>query len=83
LLRFDAQISGLTLDPEVVQAELALISQAKAAGGYAYFSVDTGTVNLPGLYTGKAGVALALVEAATRQEWLPEVLSAGLLQCPS
>ena len=83
LLRFDAHISGLPLAPEVAQAESALISQAKETGGFVYFSVDTGLLNLPGLYTGKAGVALALLEAATEQKWLPQVLSAGLLQWPS
>ena len=80
LLRFDTQASGLPLAAEVAQAESALITQARAAGGYVFFSVNSGSLNLPGLYTGKAGVALALLEAATRQDWLPQVLSAGLLQ---
>ena len=83
LLRFDAQASGLSLAAEVVEAESALITQAKAAGGYGFFSVDTGSLNLPGLYTGKAGVALALLEAANGQQWMPQVLSAGLLPWPS
>jgi len=83
LLRFDAQASGLPLAAEVAQAESALICQAKAAGGYGFFSVDSGSLNLPGLYTGKAGVALALLEAATGQHWIPQVLSAGLLPWPS
>ena len=80
LLRFDAQASGLPLAAEVAQAESALITQARAAGGYVFFSVNSGSLNLPGLYTGKAGVALALLEAASGQDWLPQVLSAGLLQ---
>jgi len=80
LLRFDAQASGMSLAPEVTQAESALIYQAKAAGGYEFFPVETGSVNLPGLFTGKAGVALAVLEAATGQKWLPHVLSAGLLE---
>ena len=83
LLRLDAQASELPLAAEVVQAESALITQAKAAGGYMSFSVDTGSLNLPGLYTGKAGVALALLEAATGEQWIPQVLSAGLLSWPS
>ena len=83
LLRYDAQASGLPLAAEVAQAESALISQAKAVGGYVYFSLDSGSLNLPGLYTGKAGVALALLEAATGDQWIPQVLSAGLLQWPS
>jgi lantibiotic modifying enzyme len=83
VLRFDSQVSGLPLASEVAQAELALIAQANAAGGYVFFSVDTGSLNLPGLYAGKSGVALALLEAATGPEWLPQVLSAGLLHWPS
>ena len=80
LLRFDAQARGVTLAAEVALAEAALITQARAAGAFVYFSVDSGSLNLPGLYAGKAGVALALLEAATGQDWLPQVLSAGLLQ---
>jgi type 2 lantibiotic biosynthesis protein LanM len=83
LLRFDAQASGLPLADEVIEAEAALITQARAAGGFVYLPVDTGSVNLPGLYTGKAGVALALIEAATGEQWIPQVLSAGLLPWPS
>jgi lantibiotic modifying enzyme len=83
LLRFDAQASDMPVAAEVVQAELALITQAKAADGYVYFSVDSESLNLPGLYTGKAGVALALLEAATGEQWIPQVLSAGLLHLPS
>jgi lantibiotic modifying enzyme len=83
LLRFDAQASGLPLAAEVIEAEAALITQARAAGGIVYFPVETGSLNLPGLFTGNAGVALALIEAATGQQWIPQVLSAGLLQRPS
>ena len=83
LLRFDARASELPLAAEVPQAEAALIAQAKTAGGYVFFSVDIGSLNLSGLYSGKAGVALALQEAATEEQWIPQVLSAGLLQCPS
>ena len=55
------------------------VRQAQAGGGYTFFSVDTGSLNLPGLYTGKAGVALALVEAGDGLQMLPAVLSSGLL----
>jgi len=34
---------------------------------------------LPGLLTGKAGVAMALLEVADGLQWLPAVLSGGLL----
>ena len=79
LLRIDAQASGQVLAAPVAAAESALIHQAQASDGYTYLSVDNGSVNLPGLYTGKAGVALALLEAGDGQRWLPAVLSAGLL----
>jgi hypothetical protein len=35
-------------------------------------------LSLPGLFTGKAGAALALLEASEGLLWLPTVLSAGL-----
>jgi len=62
----------------VLAAEANTICLAKSSGSYTYFNVDTGTLNLPGLLTGKAGVALALLEAAEGLRWLPQVLSAGL-----
>jgi len=83
LLRVDAQANGQELAAPVASAESALIHQARASGGYTYFSVENGSLNLPGLYTGKAGVALALLEAVDGQRWLPVVLSAGLLDWPA
>ena len=80
LLRVDAQASGSSIQPQVARAESAVIQQAKAAGGYSFFSVDTGSLTLPGLFTGQAGVALALLEAAVGQQWMPIVLSGGLLR---
>jgi hypothetical protein len=82
LLRIDAQVSGQELEAPVAAAESAVINQARASGGYTYFSVDNGSLNLPGLYTGKAGVALALLEAVDGLRWLPALLSAGLLDWP-
>jgi type 2 lantibiotic biosynthesis protein LanM len=79
LLRFDAQTRGMPLAAEIGQAESTLIYHAKAAGDYLFLSVDNGSLKLPGLFTGKSGVALALLEAASGQNWLPQVLSAGLL----
>jgi type 2 lantibiotic biosynthesis protein LanM len=79
LLRIDAHAGGLVLDPQVPVAESAFITEARTSGGYTFISVDTGSLNLPGLFTGKAGVALALLEAADGLQWLPPVLSAGLL----
>ena len=79
LLRLDSLASGLMLEPVVASVESALISRARAGAGYTFFSVDQGSLNLPGLFTGKAGAALALLEASERVLWLPAVLSAGLL----
>jgi type 2 lantibiotic biosynthesis protein LanM len=79
LLRLDAQAGGLALSAPVAAAESAVIRQAQAGGSYTFFSVDTGSLNLPGLYTGKAGVALALLEAGDGLQALPAVLSSGLL----
>jgi type 2 lantibiotic biosynthesis protein LanM len=81
LLRVDAQASGQHLPWAVGQAESEVIQQAQASGSYTFFGVDQGSLNLPGFYTGKAGVALALLEAADGQRWMPALLSAGLLEC--
>lgn len=80
LLRVDAKASGNSIQPQVARAESAVIHQAKGAGGYSFFGVDTGNLTLPGLFTGKSGVALALLEAAVGQLWMPRVLSGGLLR---
>ena len=79
LLRIDAEAAGCALDQVVQQAETLVIEQARRNGSYSFFSVDSGSLNLPGLLTGQAGVALALLEAAEGQRWLAPVLSAGLL----
>ena len=57
-----------------------VIDEARASGGYTFFNIDNGSLNLPGLLTGKAGVALALLEKTDGQFWMPQVLSAGLLE---
>ena len=79
LLRVDAQATGNPLAPQVPTAESTVVAESSATGDYTFFSVDTGSLNLPGLFTGKAGVALALLEAGEGLRWLPAVLSAGLL----
>jgi type 2 lantibiotic biosynthesis protein LanM len=80
LLRIDALISGCPLPPIVAQVESTQVGQAQINRHYTFFSVDSGSLNLPGLLTGKAGVALALLEAVDGQRWVPQVLSAGLLE---
>jgi lantibiotic modifying enzyme len=79
LLRIDADAAGGAINPVVEQAETMLIEQAQINGSYTLFSVENGSLNLPGLLTGKAGVALALLEAADGMRLLPAVLSAGLI----
>ena len=79
LLRLDAACSGLPLAQQVPEAERTLVHAAQESGDYGFFSVDSGSLILPGLFTGKAGVALALQEAADGLRWLGPVLSAGLL----
>ena len=79
LLQAEAKATEIELSPRVAAAESKVISNAITNGGYTFFSVDSGSLNLPGLFTGKAGVALALLEAATGQQTMPAVLSTGLL----
>jgi lantibiotic modifying enzyme len=75
LLRLAGYHTSLAL-----RVEASLIQQASQSGQYPLLAVDAGTLNLPGLFTGHAGVALALLEAADGLQWLPTVLSAGLLE---
>lgn len=79
LLRIDAALSDLPLPAQVAEAERNVIEAAHSRGEYNFFSVDNGFLTLPGLFTGKAGVALALQEVADGLHWLGPVLSAGLL----
>lgn len=66
----------------MLNAERSRISRARAGGGYTLFSVDNGTLSLPGLFSGKSGVAMALLEASEEGLWLPAILSAGLAGWP-
>jgi type 2 lantibiotic biosynthesis protein LanM len=79
LLRLDATHNDLPLCAQVLAAEQTLMRAAHQRGDYRFFSVDSGSLNLPGLFTGKAGVALALQEASDGLRWLGPVLGAGLL----
>lgn len=79
LLRVDSVMNSKAVHSEVVNAEIKTILQAKALGCYSFFSVDNGNLNLPGFFTGTAGVALTLLEAAKGQRWMHATLSAGLL----
>jgi type 2 lantibiotic biosynthesis protein LanM len=79
LLRLDAALNGIPLAPQVTATEQSLIRDAQDSGDFKFFRVDNGSLSLPGLFTGKAGAALALQEAASGLHWLGPVLSAGLL----
>jgi type 2 lantibiotic biosynthesis protein LanM len=78
LLRVDAEISGIELDPRVNDAERQVVRRALATGAYTFTSVDAGSLDLPSLFTGKAGVAFSLLEAVAGQRWMSHILSAGL-----
>lgn len=79
LLRVDAHINSYELATQVSNAETLLVRQAQLHGGYNFFDLDSGSLVLPGLFNGRAGVAMELVEAGSRQSWMPTVFSAGLL----
>jgi lantibiotic modifying enzyme len=79
VLRADALASGIALSPEVSRAEQAVVQRARTSGAYTVFSTDTGSVPMPGFFSGMAGIAMALLEAGQGRGWLPTVLSAGLL----
>jgi len=79
LLRFDALARGIRLEPAVAKAESTLIAYARTGADYTFFSIDSGSLSLPGLFTGKAGAALSLLEASEGTRWLPVILSSGLL----
>lgn len=82
LMRIVDGNNGALLDPAVPHAEALLVSRALASGGYKYLSISSEMLNLPGLLSGKAGVALALLEASEGLHWIPQVLSAGLYEYP-
>ena len=79
LLRLEAQAGGTVLDPEVAAVERAVVERARAQGGYSFLALGDDSLRLPGLFTGRAGVGLALLEAGMGLDWMPAILSAGLL----
>ncbi len=78
LLRISALTTGLSLSSDIPSAESLLVSGASKYGGYNLLSMGSISVKTPGLFTGKAGIGLVLLEAVTGISVLPEVLSAGL-----
>jgi type 2 lantibiotic biosynthesis protein LanM len=79
LLRLDAALCNQPLPELVAHAERKVIDAAKARAEYSSFSVEHSSINLPGLFTGKAGVTLVMQEVAYGLKWLGPVLSTGLL----
>ncbi len=79
VLRIDAAVNGIPLSRQVSRTEQAVIQRAQASGMYTTFSMDMGSVRMPGFFGGGAGVAMALLEACQGQCWMPTVLSVGLL----
>ncbi len=79
LLRLDAQIHGQDPPSVIFSVEAEAIQGARTGRDYNFFPVDRGSLSLPGLFTGRAGVLLALQEASTGMRWLGPIMSAGLL----
>lgn len=82
VLRIDAAVNGIALSWQVSRTEQAVIQRAQASGVYSTFSADSGSLRMPGLFGGGAGIAMALLEACQGQRWLPTVLTTGLLCDP-
>ena len=76
--------SASLAEPDLLVAaqrfETASVRQAAESGGnYRLFSTQEGQLNLPGLFTGIAGIALELLEASRGLQLLPVILSGGLI----
>ena len=75
--------SASLAEPDLLVAaqrfETTSVRQAAESGGnYRLFSTQEGPLNLAGLFTGIAGIALELLEASRGLQLLPVILSAGL-----
>ena len=79
LMRLYSSVKCCELDSLVMQAEHSIIRQKQLTGNYNFFDFKSDTLDLPGLFTGKAGTALSLLQAYNCRGWLPALLSAGLL----
>lgn len=79
LLRLDALLNKRSLPDCVPTIELQMLNAAREFGEFNYFSVNNGAISMPGLFTGKAGTILVLMEISDGLCWLAPVLSAGLL----
>ncbi len=69
--------------PKVRSIETKRVELAAQRGGrYNYNSVADGTIDMPGLFTGSAGVALALLESTEKMLFMPTLLTCSLMQEP-
>ena len=80
ILRLESRLSMTALSPLIQAAEANLISLAREQNGYPFGDSLFRIIDMPGLLTGNAGIALALLEAAEGSDWLPFVLSSALLE---
>lgn len=79
ILRINAQTKGTAINQSVWESEARLLSSSIVNGKYTYLSVDDASINLPGLFTGKAGVAIGMNEIHNGSKWMKYILSVGLL----
>jgi type 2 lantibiotic biosynthesis protein LanM len=79
LLRTDARVRGVELDNVIDLTDRLIVESKRKRGYYPYFNLKSDSLSLPGLFTGKAGTALALIEAYDAKGWIDTVLSAGLI----
>lgn len=79
LLRTDARVRGVELDNIIDITDRLIVESRRKRGYYPYFNLKSDSLSLPGLFTGKAGTALALIEAYDAKGWMDSVLSAGLV----
>jgi type 2 lantibiotic biosynthesis protein LanM len=80
LLRTDTRIRRIELDNIIDITESRILESKHKRGYYPYFNLNSESLSLPGLFTGKAGTALALIEAYDSKGWIDSVLSAGLIK---
>lgn len=80
ILRLESRLSMTALSPLIQAAEANLISLAREQNGYPFGDSLFRIIDMPGLLTGNAGIALALLEAAEGSDLLPFVLSSALFE---
>ncbi len=79
-MRIDAKLSGIPLDPLVGSWENEIVRRAQVDGGYKNFDAVSTNVQVPGFFSGLAGIAMSLLEASEGIRYLATALSVGLLR---